>query len=355
MLLVPRPPSLGAIAIAFAGFFNGLFGEFLQNTFAIDIGIRKVVIAAISFLTIINIIGTKHSSIVMSIFTILKVAGLALLILAGIVVSKGDMRHFMPLADFSARDGNLFKAIGAALVGILWAYDGWCDTTLMTGEVRNPQKTMPRILLISILSVIVIYVATNLVYIYTLGLKGLGVSGNAAGDSVKVLLGEGFGIAITFAILCSTFGATNGFILTGARLTYAMAQDGLTFRFLGIKSNKLQTPMVALLFQGVSTILFVAIWPSFFDLIDYFVFTVWIFYVLGTGAIFIFRARGYQSPFKSPLYPFSPIIFILVGTAMTINAIAYNFLVSAIILGVLALGFPVYYIWQNLAGGNGKK
>lgn len=332
------PAGLGALGVGFATFF--------LQFFQLDWPVPVVAASVVGFLTLLNIVGTSRSSLVMKVFTTLKVSALVALIGVGFVFGRWNPDNFRGLGEFAARDGGIFKAMALAIFPVIWAYGGWDSITAVAGELREPQKNIPRVILGSIAIVAAIYLCANLFYVYALGIDQVGASKNVAGDTARVFLGEPFAVTLTFAVLCSIFGAINGAVLTGARGIYAMARSGLTFRFFGAMHPTLETPIVALLWNGAAGIAFIFAFPKFFDLLGYTTFAGVLFFALSGATIFIYRRRGLDSPYRTPFYPWVPLAFILVNAALIVNS-SYNCLVeSSIILGALALGFPVYYLWR---------
>jgi APA family basic amino acid/polyamine antiporter len=316
------------------------------------LNLRIVAISTIVLLTLINIFGVKWGSLVMKICTSLKVLALILIVGTVFVAAKGSFSHVEPLFNWQPVEGKtLLAAIAAGIVGVLWSYDGWCDTTYIAGEIRDPQKNMSRVLISALLVVIVVYVMTNLAYMYTMPADTLKNSAGVAHDAMSISIGSGLATAITVAIMISVFGTTNGTILTGARVTYAMAQDKLAFGFFGQKHGSFQSPIIALVIQGVITCGLVAWNPKFEDLVGDFIFVMWIFYTVGAITIFIFRIKNpdLPRPYKTPLFPIVPLVFILFSLGMFINAIIQNPQATGLRLGIVAAGYPIYFVWKALA------
>lgn len=339
--LVLGPAGLGAMAVG--------FGTFFVQFYRLEWSVSYVAAGIIAFWTIVNIVGTKRASLAMIVFTGLKVAALVALIVAGALVGKFDGSNAAGLTTFAAKGGDIFVALGMAVFPVIWTYAGWDSITQVAGEVRDPQKLMPRIIVGSILVVTAVYLAANFLYIAALGVDAVGASRNAAGDTARAFGGEGFASIITFGILCSIFGAMNGSVLTGARIVYAMAHSGLTFEVLGAKSRRFETPVAALLWNGAAAIAFCLLLPDFFDLLRYNIFASTTFFTLSAASIFIFRSRGLETPFRTPGYPWVPGAFVAVCVALLVNAARTDFVGNMIVAGALLLGFPIYYVWNRLA------
>jgi APA family basic amino acid/polyamine antiporter len=336
------PAGLGALGVGFATFFVQLF--------KLDWNIPAVGVATLLLLTVLNIVGTSRASFVMKVFTALKVLALVSLIVAGLVFGGGSLSNFSEMTAFAAKDGNLSKGLALAIFPVIFSYGGWDSVTVVAGEVREPQRIIPRIILGSIAIVLAIYLLANLLYIYALGIDKVGVSANVAGDSARVFVGDTFAQLITIGIMCSIFGTVNGSVLTGARSIYAQAQSGLTFRFFGAKHPKYETPIAALLWNGIGGSAFIIAYPSFFDLLGYTTFAGQLFMGLAAASIFVYRRRGLESPYRTPLYPWVPIAYIAVTGGVIANCTYSCLMESSIILGVLLVGYPAYWIWRRFTG-----
>lgn len=338
-----RPTSVGALAVFVAELFNKAMGTTLD--------LRIISLSTIAILTAINIAGVRWGSWVMKICSALKVLALALIISLVIILARGSFSHFEPLFDTTPAKGSFLAAVSVSLVSILWTYDGWCDATYVAGEMKNPQKNMPRSLIFGLFTVIAIYLLANFAYMYTLSPDKLKSSKSVAHDTIETLLGSGFGTFISVAIFISVFGTTNGSILTGARVIFAIAQDKLAFDFLGKKHTKFETPYTALIVQGVMASLLVAWNPSFEDLIGDFVFTIWIFYTASAATIFIFRIKdpAAERPYKCFGYPIVPLLFIILSIGMFINTFAAKPVDIGLRVGIILLAYPIYYFWKSLA------
>lgn len=338
-LLVRRSSSLAAQGVAFAGLVHGLLN--------LDFDIRWLAIAAIAFLTLVNIAGTRASSMAMKALTFMKLAALALLFLAALFVGGGDWLRLEWLG-ISAKDDPPATAALLALFPILWSYSGWQDATFVSGEIKEPERTIPRFLIASIATVTLVYVLANLVYLYALGIEGLSSSKNAAGDSAARMGGPVLAAALTCGVAYSIFGTLNGGLLVGGRLGYAMAREGLMFRALGIAPTSTRTPIVALAALGGVSIGYLFLTGEFLDLVKQAAFVEVLFGALGAGAVFFFRKRGLAGAFRSPWYPWLPALYILVSAAMLTSSILDRWERSLIVLGVLTAAFPVYWLWKWL-------
>ncbi|OHB70262.1 MAG: hypothetical protein A2W23_00600 [Planctomycetes bacterium RBG_16_43_13] len=352
-LAIIRPTSISAIAFAFSKFAVRLLNlppsdskDDPQITIAITV-------AVILILTAINCIGVILSSTVQKFLTALKVlALLAIVVLAFVLGESNGFSHFTPVLDLSVKEGSIIAAISAALAGVLWTYDGWNDVTYISGEIRNPSRNMPRILITSTVAVMFIYLITNTAYIYVLPLEILGNSNDVAGSVITTLIGGSGGIIATTLVMVSTFSATNSTIFTGSRVLYAMALDGLTFKFLRYKHPKTGTPVASLIVEGVLACAWVIVLPSFEDLLNYFVFTMWLFYIAGSGSIFILRKRYVEAKDTYRVPTAIPIIFIISSILIPVMTIESELdkgsINSLLVLGGVLAGYPLYFVWMVL-------
>ncbi len=246
------------------------------------------------------------------------------------------------------------SAFGAAMVGALWAYDGWNNMPMVAGEIQNPSRNIPRALAFGMGAVILVYGLANLSYFYALPLSQLSssysklhpgamsVATNAAVSSFGTVAATILSLAFVF----SAVGAMNGAILTDARVPFAMAQDGLFFKSIAKLSLSSGVPYISILVQAVvSTLL--ALSGSFDQLTDYVVFAAWIFYALGCGSVFIFRKRGLRADYQIPFYPWLPIVFILSALFLIANTLWTSPRESLTGLAFIFAGIPFYFYFRK--------
>jgi amino acid transporter len=247
---------------------------------------------------------------------------------------------------------SLWQAIVPVMAAIMWTYDGWSDVGAIAGEVKNPARTLPRVYIIGTLSVIGLYLLANAVYMWHIPLPEMAATQTVAPLLLGKLVGPIGAAAVTVLIIVSTLGSSHASVLTGARVTFAQARDGLLFRFLGRVHPRYETPAVALWVQCALSCLAVLVLGGFQSLADSFVFTMWIFYGMGAVALFVLRTRhhAHERPFRVPGYPVVPAIFVAASIAMTVLAIIDAPSKTLPWIGLLAAGVPVYYVWDWLTG-----
>jgi APA family basic amino acid/polyamine antiporter len=359
--IVYQTGSIAAMAVAFArysGYFvdlphfePGIEGwtlPLLGNIQPLaNIGVKFVAIAAICFLATVNYFGVQFGGFVQNLFTTLKVGAIAGIIILGFSSEVGSTEHFFPLWG-TPSGGSLLAAIGVAMIATLWSYDGWNSLTYLAGEVKDPRRNIPLALIGGTIAIIVIYVLTNLAYLYVLPINEIAGSKLVAADAMeRVLPGLG-GALISLAVMISTFGGVNGTSMTTARVYYAMAVDGLFFKKMGTTHPRYRTPGVSLIIQAVWASL-LTLSGTYDQLFTYVVFASWIFYALGAAGIFLMRRKmkDRKAAYRVPFYPVVPLLFVGVATWFVINTLLHQTADSLVGLFLLALGVPFYLFWKR--------
>ena len=332
--------SIAAVGVAFS--------EYLRFFFPItDISIKGIAVATIVLLTIINILDVKSGARFQNVFTISKLGAIFGIIILGLVMEGGSNQNLSPFfSDQSFTE--LVGPLGLAMVSVLWTFDGWIFITYVAGEVKNPGRNIPLSLIFCMLIVVTIYLLLNYVLIYTLGFTGMNGSDLVVSDAASVFLGNKGAAIVTLIILISLIGANNGFVLTSARINYAMAKDKLFFYQASQIHPRFKSPSNALIIQCVWASL-LTFTGTFNQLITYIIFASWIFYGMSAGAVIILRNKkpDMERPYKTPVYPWIPIIFILFAIFLTINTIIEAPRDAAIGAGIILAGLPMYYYWKN--------
>lgn len=338
--LVVNTGALGALAVAFSTYF-GYFVPLTPN------GQLAVAITGIILVTIINVLGVKAGGVFSDIFTVLKLAGIAILIAAGFGWGSSASTNF--LAPLSKSGGELSSALTIAFVSVLWSYGGWQHATFTSAEAKNPQQTVPRALILGASVVALVYVATNVAYMFLLSPSQIGNSPRVAADALSAVMGPIGGTIISLTIFVSTFGTTGIYTLTAPRIYYAMANDGVFFRKVAEVHPRFQTPMFAILSQSVWAIILLLFWGTYEKLISYVVFTDWIFFALAAYSVFVLRKKQPLAtrPYRTLGYPLTPILFIAIAVWFVITTLVERPAESWAGLGFLALGVPVYYFWKR--------
>jgi APA family basic amino acid/polyamine antiporter len=303
---------------------------------------KSVGIAVLLGLALINARGAKLGAGVQNLFTILKVAGLVALVGLALVTRRGDVSHFLPLAPASVSMG-LMTAIGLSMISTLFAYDGWQFVSFMAGEVQDPSRNLPRSIIFGVLIVIVIYVSANLAYIYVLGQAQIATAPRVAAVAMSAMIGAAGATLISFAILCSTFGALSANVLAGPRVFFAMGQDGLLSPALATVHPRYQTPSTAIwalsTWAGLLTLT-----GGYEHLITMSAFANFIFFTMVVLAVIVLRRTrpDLPRPYRVAGYPFTVIVFVAVSSVFVINTLVGAPRSSLMGLGLLLLGVPFY-------------
>jgi APA family basic amino acid/polyamine antiporter len=324
-----------------------------------NMGVKALTILVIVVLTVVNYVSVRAGGTVQNVFTVMKVLAIGALVGAVFVAPSGNIAHFTHNAPSGIPTGfALLAAIAMATSGAFWAYDGWNNITYIAGEVKEPQRTIPRALLLGMVTVIGVYVLINVAYIYILPIERIAASPLVASEAATVALGSIGGAFIAIAVMISTFGTTNGNILAGARLYYAMAREKMFFRSVGVINPRTQTPARALLVQAVwSSVLVLS--GSFDMLTDMLIFVSWLFYALGAAGVFVLRRKMPDTPrpYKVWGYPFVPAVFVIFACVFLVVTVvndisAYRSGASPVVNSALGLvltatGLPLYWYFRR--------
>jgi APA family basic amino acid/polyamine antiporter len=312
-----------------------------------DIGIKMVAIASIVIVTMVNYVGVRFGNMLQNMFTVMKMLAIASIVVLGFTMGNGSIQHFFPLwGTPSTRD--VLSAVGIAMVATLWAYDGWNSLTFMAGEVRNPGRTVPRALILGTVAVILIYVITNMAYLYVLPIAEVAASKLVAADMMdRVFPGYG-GTLISLAVIVATFGSVAASCMTTARVTYAMSHDRLFFKSLAKIHPRHKTPTTALIAQAVWAAI-LTLSGTFDQLFTYVIFAGWIFYALGAAAVFILRRKrpNANREYRVPGYPYVPLAFVAVATWFMVNTVITNPADSMVGILLVVVGIPFYLYWRR--------
>jgi APA family basic amino acid/polyamine antiporter len=318
-------------------------GQFIPLS---PLGAKLSALAIIALVAAVNIKGTKDSAKVQDLSTLIKAA--AIIILSVVMLSIGNglsktAGHVWP----ASVETSLLTGIGLAMIGVLWAYEGWQYVTFSAGETRDPQRIFPRGIVLGTALTIGIYMLANLAYIAALGPEAATSSPRIAADAVSATLGPVWAKLIAATIVLSMFSAANGLTLTAPRVYYAMARDGIFFRRLAEVHPKFGTPAFAVLASSIWAMILAAT-GTFTVLLTYVVFTGWIFYALGALSIFSYRRTRPDAPrpFRVPGYPVTPILFVLASAAIVINTLFTQPGIALRGVVVVAVGIPAFYLWQ---------
>jgi APA family basic amino acid/polyamine antiporter len=350
LLLIIATGAIAAVAVTFADYALALLGT--EN------GPRTLLASgAIVLLSAINYAGVKPGAVTQNIFTVLKLAALGALIAAGLAAAAGLIDMPALVAEPVARPANVLLAIGAALVPVLFSIGGWQQTNFIAEEIIEPERNLPRALIIGVVGVVIVYLLANYTYLATLGAAGLAASDAPAADSMTRLVGNGGRTLITAGIVVSTFGFLNLVILVTPRVIQAMAADGLFIPRLARLHPRYRTPGAAIVLQGIWALILVQS-GRYGALLDYVVFADWIFFGMTAASLFVYRARDRSDPgryegFRMPGHPVLPALFIAAALYVVIGSVSSNPGNAARGAALLALGIPVFFWSRRRAAAGG--
>ena len=347
-LLVTTPAAIGALATFFGELLLSMGGK--AGVGAPAWAVPAIAAATILLLSGVNLLGARPGSAVQTFFTVVKIAALLVLMVVSFTAATGSFAHLHPSAG-----GPRNLGMGAA--SVIWAYDGWIAVSMIAGEVRAPEQLMRRIIIAGMLAIVFLYVGANVGYFYALPVEAMAATVGVPQRIMSDRLGPMGGSLIAGAILCSVFGALNGNILAKPRVAYALARDGLTFSVLGRVHPRWATPHIALIVHALGAVLLVGLLRDFDRLTTYFIVVEWGALLFAVGAVIVLRRRWPEAPrpFRTPGYPWTPLVFIL-GTAAGLIAIVAQEIGRPVpnyspLWGLLiaAAGFPVYAVWRRFA------
>jgi APA family basic amino acid/polyamine antiporter len=360
LLLAINTGFVAAVAVAFTkalGFFVPGIGEehvafsVLGLTFTTAQLAGLVVIAV---LTWVNVTGLRTGAMVQNLFTLAKLAALAVLVAMAVVTAKGSTGNFQPAGSLAlGPEGlkvGLFAALAGAMSKALFSYDAWYTVTFAAEEVKEPERNLPRSLVLGTLGVTVAYTATVAVYLYMVPIGEMAaVTENRIGTEAAVrMIGPAGGAFIAVAILVSTFGCVNGLILAGARVVYAMARDGLFFRGAARVHPRHRTPATALVLQGTWAGV-LTLTGTYSDLLTLTAFSSLLFNVLTVGGLFVLRRRrpDLARPYRAWGYPAVPLLFVAVALFFLVYMPVAEPRNTGFGLLLTALGVPAYLYWRR--------
>lgn len=350
-LLLIRASALGAIATPFA--------EYLLRSLGFDPKVEPnatyvhyVAAGAIVATAALNYVGVRWSSLILNLTTGAKYGALLLLVLLAFLVGQGDFTHFRQVAG--AVTPGLF---GLSLVSVLWAYDGWGDLSFVGGEVKDPERNMPRALIIGTLAVIGIYLLVNAAYLYLIPIGQMAQSPLVAADAAQLIVGRvGVGL-VAVVVMIATFSTLLGSILTSPRIFFAMADDGLLFKQMAQVHPRFRTPSISIAVTGLLGVVWVLL-LNFEQLADQFVVAIFPFYALAAAAVFVLRRRQPDRPRPVRVwgYPVVPLLFVVATFLILGNALREHPGGTGLAFGGILLGVPVYLAaFGSRGSGAGKR
>lgn len=379
VLLVIGSATIAAVAIAFAKFTGVFFGVISQSNVLVHVGMipflnrpfelttqNLLAITSIAVLTWVNCRGIRMGAMVQNLFTFAKTVAVLGLAVLGLALGRNAEALRINFTDFWRNlqwDFNTLTLLAVAMVGSLFASFAWENVTFTAGETRNPRRNVPLSLFLGTGTVMLLYLMTNVVYLLALPLEGTAGAGTLIGRGIQYASEDRVGAAVgemvmgpigaylmAAAIMVSTFGCNNGLILSYARVSFAMARDGLFFSRMGELNPKTHSPNAALVLQ--------AIWASFLtltgtytELLDYIIFAVLLFYVLTIAGLFMLRRKqpNAERPYRAFGYPLLPMLYIVISIFIEVCILVYKPRYTWPGLIIVLLGIPVYWLWKGRA------
>ncbi len=342
LMLVIQTGGMAAVAVTFARYFIELT--------AFPISDWLVAVITLSSLTLINCLGVRAGSSLQSALMVLKIFAIVALIFCGLFLGASSAgtagtSYVLDSSTFS------LTTIGAAMVPVLFAYGGWQTATFVAGEIRQPEKNLPRALIMGVVGVVLLYLAANFVYLWVLGSDGLANTSTPASDVMSVVLGEKGARLIAAGIAISTLGFLSQGMLTAPRVYFAMAEDKLFFKSVGRVNSRTRVPVLAIVLQGIMAIL-IALWGRYEQILNYVVSVDFIFFGATALCIFVFRRRGKQGETagsgtaRVPGHPVTTAFFIAACWLVVLNTV-YKYPANTVIgLAILLAGVPAYFFWR---------
>src|ERR1700752_202155 len=352
---------IAALSAGFAIFLSALVpmgGAWVERTFHLlgqeihwQLGWTQLVaVGAIAFFSVINCFGVALGGRVQAFLTAVKLLGIAVIVVGVFVFARVGSWSNLAAVDTSQLGG--VSAFGAAMMAALWAYNGWYLLPVCAGEVRDPQRNVPRGLIFGMLAILATYLLANLAYFYALPLTEILTANSTAHPSAppvaakaaETFLGKSGVAFISIAFVVSTLGALNGCIMGQARIPFAMARAGLFFQRLGEVSPTTKAPVWAIIAQSAWGCV-LALTGTFDQITTYTIFALWLFFGITVSAVFVLRRTmpDAERPYKTVGYPVVPILFILVAVWLVINSVVTSPVESLIGLFLIVLGLPVYF------------
>jgi basic amino acid/polyamine antiporter, APA family len=356
LLLVIATGAIAAVAVTFASYALPLLGIGPAANI-------PVAAAAILLLSAVNYIGIRPGAATTNVFTLLKLAALAFLIVVGLgaPAASGAGADLAPAAAATASTAaSALLAVAAALVPVLFAYGGWQQTNFIAEEMIAPERNLPRALVGGVAIVVLVYLLANLTYLRILGPAGLAASSAPAADALRLRVGNAGATIISAGIAASTFGFLNLVIMVSPRVYQTMAADGLFFPAFARLHPRFRTPATAIVFQGVWGVVLL-LTGKYGQLLDYVVFCDWIFFGLAVVSLFIIRRKDRMAgladrpnAFRVPGWPLTPALFVAAAVYVVVGSISSN--PKNALLGslILLLGVPVFGYWRRRGTGTGE-
>jgi APA family basic amino acid/polyamine antiporter len=361
LFLVYMTGGIAGLALAFAEYFGYFFPSLsIQNTllstqvrlgglslpYSLSAG-QLIGVGVILLLSAVNFLGVLFGKVIQNLLTVLKIGILLAIITLGFSLGKGRAIS-LHLGSAGLEAGPLLMGFGVALVAVIWAFDGWNNVNFVAGEIKNPRRNLPLALILGTLLVTVLYVLTNIVYFYALPVEEMTGVVRVAEKATSTLFGTSTGALVSAVVMVSVFGSLNGSILTGPRVYYAMARDGLFFRRVDRVHPRFHTPGFAIAIQAVWASLLTLV-GTFEQIFTFAMFMAILFWIAAAAAVFTLRKKrpDLPRPYKTWGYPVVPFVFILASLGILLNTLVEKPVEALAGIGLTLAGIPVYFFWRN--------
>ncbi|MGA2902631.1 MAG: amino acid permease [Candidatus Korobacteraceae bacterium] len=353
---VGQSGTIAALAVGFADYFGAVLPVASAHAPILKLAgwtLTRgdvVAICAIVLLTTINVLGVKRGSALINVATWAKFVAIGSFVLLGIAVGRGHWSNYAVNIPSSqpVTFGHLISGFGIALIGVFWAFDGWVYVTWVAGEIKNPQRVLPRALVLGILLVCVIYLAVNAVYLYALPIAQVAKEETIAQAAAVTLFSSSAARWLSATIALSCFGAMSCAILSSARVSFAMARDGAFFHAMGRLHPRYRTPALSLIALSAWAVV-LALSGSFDQLYTYVMFMMVLSYAAAVVGLFVLRRTrpNVPRPYRCTGYPYLPALYVLMAGAWALNSIVTRPKETLIGIGIVFLGAPFYFFWRR--------
>jgi len=346
LMFIVQSGATAAVAVACAQYVARLAG--LPPSWVVPLSL-----AILGSVTLFHALGIKPGAVLVNVITVAKTLALAALILGAFTLARRSGLTLTPAVPAGLGGGPLVSAFFGALIPTMFAYGGWQNSCYVAEEIRDPERNLPRAILIGVAIVITVYVGANVAYVHVLGAPALAATRTPAADLAAAIVGERGADAMSVLIVVSTFGFLNLALMTAPRVYYAMARDGLFFRRVAAVSPRTRAPIAAIVTQGALASVF-TLSNTYDELLGYAVFADWVFFALAGVALMRFRGTKPDAPrpYPVPLYPLVPLVFIVAGAGIVLNTFVVDTHNALIAFAILCAGVPAYFIWKRVTAGS---
>jgi basic amino acid/polyamine antiporter, APA family len=346
--------TVAALGVGFATYLGQVFPGVQASRVVLAAGPvaitrgHLIAIAAIVLQTVINIFGVKKGAILQNVATWAKFAAIAVFVVGGLTLGRGSWDHYHHSVPAGPDSVSLVTGIGIALIAVLWAYDGWVYITFVAGEVKDPQRNLPRALIWGMLLVGVVYISINAVYVYALPMNAITANEAVAQTAAVSMFSGRVAPWLSFMVALSCFGAVGPCLMSGARVYYAMAEDGIFVRALAQVHPRWHTPVMSLVLQAIWAAL-LTLSGKYDELFTYVMFMMVLSYVLTVAGLFVLRRKRPDAPrpYRCTGYPVLPALYVVLGSAWAVNAALEKKKETLWGTAIVLAGVPLYYYWKS--------